>query len=118
MNRIIHVKYATDDPDRLTGFYDDVFGWSVEKFPDPPDGWRMDSGSGFGVNSSVYRSGDCPTEPHMSVAVSVDSVARTAQRVLDAGGEVIGDPIEAFGNTYLYCRDPDGNVICLVSFGR
>lgn len=117
MNRIIHVKITSDDPDRITDFYSRAFEWDITKFPDPPDGWRMDSGSGPGVNCSVYRSSDSQMDRHLSIAISVSSIDEVAARVVEAGGRIIHDRIRAFGNTYLYCRDPDGNVICLVQFG-
>jgi len=116
MNRIIHVKLTSDDPERLTEFYNRAFSWNVSKFPDPPDGWRMDSGSGQGVNSSVYRSEDSPLDRHMSIAISVSSIEDVAQDLVSAGGTIMHEMIEAFGNRYLYCQDPDGNVICLVEF--
>ncbi|OPL18539.1 MAG: hypothetical protein AVO35_04195 [Candidatus Aegiribacteria sp. MLS_C] len=117
MNRIIHVKMTSDEPDRITEFYRRTFDWKVTKFPDPPDGWRLDSGQGPGINCSVYRSSDSPMDRHISLAISVDSIEEVAARVQEAGGRIIHDRIRAFGNTYLYCRDPDGNIICLVQFG-
>lgn len=117
MNRIIHVKITSDEPDRITEFYRKAFNWGITKFPDPPDGWRMDSGSGPGVNSSVYRSEDSPLDRHISIAVSVSSIAEVAEMITEAGGKIMHDKINAFSNSYLYCQDPDGNVICLVQFG-
>lgn len=116
MNRIIHVKITSDEPEVITKFYQDAFDWRIEKFPDLPDGWRMDSGKGFGVNSSVYRSEDSPLDKHLSIAISVSSVTEVADRIKEAGGRIMHDKIYAFGNTYLYCQDPDGNTICLVEF--
>ncbi|MBN2586231.1 MAG: VOC family protein [Candidatus Fermentibacteraceae bacterium] len=117
MNRIIHVKITSDEPGRITEFYRQAFNWKVTKFPDPPDGWRMESGKGPGINSSVYRSDDSPMDRHLSIAISVDSIDEVAERISEAGGRIMHDRISAFGNCYLYCQDPDGNVICLVEFG-
>jgi len=117
MNRIIHVKITSDEPDRINTFYREAFNWNVSKFQDPPDGWRMDSGEGPGINCSVYRSEDSPMDRNLSIAVSVQSIDDTAGKIKDAGGKIMHDKILAFGNSYLYCQDPDGNVICLVQFG-
>lgn len=118
MNRVIHVKITSDEPVRVTEFYRRAFNWQVTKFPDPPDGWRMDSGKGPGVNCSVYRSSDSPMDRHLSIAISVDSIEEVSKRITAAGGRIMHDRINAFGNSYLYCKDPDGNIICLVEFGR
>lgn len=117
MNRIIHVKITSDKPDKITEFYREAFGWGISKFPNPPDGWRMDSGKGSGVNCSVYRSEDSPLDRNISIAISVPSIDLVARKITEAGGRVMYDKIHAFGNSYLYCQDPDGNVICLVEFG-
>ncbi len=118
MNRIIHVKITSDDPRKITDFYRQAFNWKVTKFPDPPDGWRMESGRGPGVNCSVYRSDDSPMDRHLSIAISVDSIEDVSRRIRDLGGKLMHDIINAFGNRYLYCQDPDGNIICLVEFGE
>ena len=117
MNRIIHVKITSDEPDRITEFYREAFNWRVNKFPDPPDGWRMDSGKGPGVNCSVYHSEDSPIDRQISLAISVPSIEEVSKRIIGAGGRIMHDKINAFGNRYLYCQDPDGNIICLVEFG-
>ncbi len=116
MNRIIHVKITSEEPHKITDFYREAFDWKVSKLPDPPDGWRMDSGKGVGVNSSVYRSEDSPMARHLSIAISVSSIEEVSGRIKRAGGRVMHGTIHAFGNKYLYCKDPDGNVICLVEF--
>lgn len=116
MNRIIHLKISSDKPEELTRFYSEVFDWEITKFPEPPDGWRLNSGNGSGVNCSVYRSEDSPLDRNLSMAISVSSVDETASRIRKIGGSIVRDVIHAFGNTYLYCQDPDGNLICLVEF--
>lgn len=118
MNRIIHVKITSDDPKKITSFYKEAFNWRVTQFPDPPDGWRMDSGKGPGVNCSVYRSEDSPLDRHLSIAVSVGDIDEVSRRIVEAGGKEMHEKIRAFGNVYKYCQDPDGNVICLVQFGQ
>ena len=118
MNRIIHVKITSDDPEEIAEFYGEAFNWKIEKFPDLPDGWKLDSGKGFGVNCTVYRSEDSPLDKHLSIAISVSSIEETSDRILKAGGRIMHDKIHAFGNIYLYCQDPDRNTICLVEFGN
>ncbi len=117
MDRIIHVKITSDSPEKVTEFYRRSFGWKVMKFPNPPDAWRLDSGKGPGINCSVCRSSDSPLDKqHISMAISVESIEETAKLVEESGGKILHDVIYAFGNTYLYCQDPDGNVLCLVQF--
>ena len=117
MNRIIHLKLSTDTPSELTEFYRSAFGWKVEPLPSPPESWRMLSEGGPGINSSVHRSEGLHVERGVSLVISVDSVEETAERIRSAGGRIVHESIRAYGNTYQYCRDPDGNMICLVEIG-
>ena len=117
MNRIVHLKLSTDSPFRLTEFYRSAFGWKVEPLPSPPESWRMTSEGGQGINSSVHRSEGLHVDRGVSLVISVDSVDETAKMIIEAGGRIVHERIRAYGNTYQYCRDPDGNMICLVEIG-
>ena len=118
MNRIIHLKFSSESPRNLKDFYADVFGWSAENLPDPPGSWRMCSGDGPGINCSVHSSGGHHFDKGVSLVISVESLAETVRALAEAGGRTLQESIHAFGNIYQYCKDPDGNVICLVAFGR
>ncbi|MGI5916342.1 MAG: VOC family protein [Anaerolineae bacterium] len=37
MGRVIHFELNADDPERAARFYQDVFGWTIEKWDGPLD---------------------------------------------------------------------------------
>ena len=117
-NRVIHVKIASDSPEYLCDFYERVFDWKIEKLPRQPDVWRLDSGEGFGINCSLFRSGEPLSAGTSAITISVTSIDTYVERVIEEGGKILCDRQLAFGNVYVYCEDPDGNVICIVEFGN
>ena len=118
LNRIIHLKLSSDSPEELTEFYGRAFEWEIERLPRPPESWRMISDGGQGINSSIHKSEGLHVDRGVSLVISVDSLDETAGRIRKAGGRTVHETISAFGNRYLYCRDPDGNMICLVELGE
>ena len=110
MSRPIHFDLSADDPQRAATFYNDVFGWKVEKWKGPTDYWMMTTGdeSEPGITGGIATR----IEPKdTTVAVfDVESVDDAAQAVQSSGGE-IREPKKAIpGVGYLVtCRDTEGN---------
>ena len=44
MSRVIWFEIPADDPGRAAKFYEDVFGWKVEKWDGPFDYWLVTTG--------------------------------------------------------------------------
>ena len=50
-----------------------------------------------------------------SVVISVDDIARSMKKVNDAGGKVLGEPMEIPGvGRYVSFTDPEGNRVSLL----
>src|SRR5882724_1105879 len=56
-NRIVHFEIPANQPEALTKFYSDLFGWKFQKAPIPgPEYWLCDTGSdGPGINGAVMQ---------------------------------------------------------------
>lgn len=68
--------------------------------------------------SKPAQAGPAPAalEPHAEgirhIAFFVDDCRAEYQRLLDLGGEMLGEPTDIGGGVYtVYCRDPFGNII-------
>ena len=44
MSRVVHFEIPADDPVRAAKFYEDVFGWKIEKWEGPFDYWLVTTG--------------------------------------------------------------------------
>lgn len=108
---IVHFEIAGEDPDSLSSFYTDLFGWAMtEGFP----GYLFAStpdGSPDGAISSPPQG----ATKAMVVYFDVESIDDTLAAVEAAGGTV-ETPRTEIPDTVVYARfvDPAGNVVGLV----
>ncbi len=110
MSRVIHFDLSADDPQRAVAFYEDVFGWTVEKWQGPSDYWLIKSGNGTkeGVTGGIAQRID-PADT-TAVIFDVPSVDDFAAKVTASGGEIREPKRTLPGVGYLVmCRDPEGN---------
>jgi len=67
------------------------------------------------INGGFY--GKAPDRPmqYPSVVIAVDDVERAAQKVVAAGGKMLGDPMEIPGvGQYVAFVDPEGNRVSML----
>ena len=108
-----------ENADRLTKFYGDAFGWQMQKTgPEmgnyitaataETDENRMVKTPGT-INGGFYpKSSGAPTEP--SVVVAVEDIEASMKKITDAGGKVLGAPIDIPGiGKYVSFTDTEGN---------
>lgn len=128
MNRVVHFEIHASDPEKIGGFYSEVFGWEIKEWEMPgvseenrywfvltaPEGSQE-----LGINGGmVVRRGELPQEgvPVSSFVctISVENVDEYLERVKSAGGTV-AVPKMAIPNTawLAYAKDPEGNTFGL-----
>lgn len=113
------VDLSTSDLDGARRFYEALFGWTSEVTPDPQAGGYTLFHLG---KSMVAGGGPLMGEgghPAWSTYVrTVDSQA-TAQKVRDAGGQVVVEPMDVMGEgTMAVFRDPGGAFFSTWEYGR
>lgn len=124
MDSVVHFEMPYDDRDRMAKFYEQTFGWqsrmlgpemgnyvvmmTAESTPAGP----IKPGA---INGGFFqRSSDKPMQ-YPSVVISVDDIARSMKKVNDAGGKVLGEPMEIPGvGRYVSFTDPEGNRVSLL----
>lgn len=110
MPRPIHFDLSANDPQRAADFYQQVFGWKIEKWDGPTDYWPMTTGaaSAPGITGGVAER-ITPTDT-TAVIFDVPSVDDFGKKVEKAGGG-IREPkkvIPGVGSLVM-CRDTEGN---------
>jgi len=89
---IIHFEIPADNPESLSGFYRDLFGWKFEKMSmgDRGDYWMIETRAGqdaAGSNDGMMKRSDATQKPVNYVMVeSVDEYAEKAEKL---GGKII-----------------------------
>jgi len=145
--RFSHTNIVARDVERLGAFYIDVFGCVVSGPERDLAGEWLERGTGLpgarirGLHLRVPGHGEDgptlevfsvaalePTVPSvvnraglMHIAFSVDDVAGTLDRIVAAGGEALGEVVEAdvagVGRAdFVYTRDPEGNIVELLGW--
>ena len=116
MPRVIHFELPADDPERAAGFYEQVFGWAVEKWDGPIDYWLVTTGEeGMpGIDGAIARRGEGMT----ANTIDVPSVDEYVAKVVAAGGQVVVPKQQIPGVGYMaYCADTEGNVFGIMEGG-
>jgi predicted enzyme related to lactoylglutathione lyase len=111
MPRVVHFEIDAHEPERATRFYNDVFGWSIQKWDGPMEYWLIKTGEDgeMGINGGLSKRS--PDEPVKTVnTIGVESVDATLEKITAAGGTVAMPKMAVPGVGYLaYCVDTEGN---------
>lgn len=116
---VVHFEMPYDDADRAAAFYSAAFGWGMNQFgpemgnyvtaetSETKDGRPTEPGH---INGGLFpRDPEAPGQ-HPSVVVGVDDIQAAVARVNEAGGEVLGEPIDIPGvGLYVAFLDTEGN---------
>lgn len=111
MSRVIHFEIPAADPEKLSLFYQKVFGWKFDKWPGPMEYWMVVTGKDGepGINGGMMKKpGGIASTTN---TIGVDSVDSAIAAVLKAGGKSVmpKTPIPTVGY-FAYCEDTEGNM--------
>ena len=111
MSRVIHFDILADDPQRAIKFYQQVFGWKIEKWGSPTmDYWLVSTGDPKepGIDGGLGKRSNPQEGSHNTISVS--SVDEFAVKIAAGGGKVLmpKSPIPGVGYMAL-CADTEGN---------
>ena len=124
MDPVVHFEMPYGDAKRMAAFYQQAFGWqaqalgadmgnyvvvtTAESTPAGP----VKPGS---INGGFFeRKADWPDQ-HPSVVIAVQDTGAAMERVRQAGGEVLGEPMDIPGvGKYVSFRDSEGNRVSLL----
>ena len=125
MNPVVHFEMPTKDRKRVADFYAKAFGWQTQMLgPDmgnyvvatttEPDEKGRPRNPGA-INGGFFQKADNKPDQYPSVVIAVDDVRTHVKRVKEAGGEVLGEPMEIPGvGLYVSFHDPEGNRVSML----
>lgn len=124
MNPVVHFEMPFDDPARMARFYQTAFGWQTlalgPQMGDYVVATTTASEGGRPTTPGAINGGFFPRKPdwpaqHPSVVIAVDDMASAMRQVADAGGQVLGQPMEIPGvGQYVSFLDTEGNRVSLL----
>src|SRR2546430_15801995 len=124
MNPVVHFEMPAEDRTRMAKFYSTAFGWQTQMLgpemgdyvvvttTESDDGGPKKPGA---INGGFYmKKEDLPAQ-YPSVVISVDDIRGSMKKVQDAGGKVLGDPMEIPGvGQYVSFVDTEGNRVSML----
>jgi len=125
MNPVVHFEMPAEDRSRMRKFYESTFGWKTEQLgPEmgdyvlvtttETDASRRPKTPGM-INGGFYpKRNDWPTQ-YPSVVIAVDDIRGSRKKVEEAGGKVLGEPMEIPGvGLYVSFFDSEGNRVSML----
>jgi len=121
MNPVVHFEMPYEQSDRLMTFYSKVFGWEMNALGQEMGGYVLATTTETDENRMPLRAGAIgggffPKGPDMpmcpSVVIAVEDIGAAMKRAADAGGTIVGHPVEIPGiGQYVAVIDSEGNRI-------
>ena len=119
MNPVVHFELPCDDRARLSRFFETAFGWKCQQLGPEMGNYvlvttaeidaRPDAPRGA-INGGFYtRTADMPAQ-FPGIVVGVQNIRESMAKVNDAGGQVLGEPMDIPGvGAYVAFLDTEGN---------
>jgi hypothetical protein len=125
MNPVVHFEMPAEDKNRIAAFYTKAFGWKTQMLgPDmneymlvtttePHENGRPKNPGA--INGGFYKkSADMPAQ-YPSVLIAVADTKEAMKKVIEAGGRVLGEPMEIPGyGLYMSFFDTEGNRVSMM----
>lgn len=110
---IVHIEFPAEDRGQLSQFYNSVFGWELQEFPDM-NYTTFSSGEGSlgGGFSSISEA-----NPRGAVIayIDVDDVQAALEAIEAQGGKTLMPPMDIPGvGTIAHFSDPSGNRVAVI----
>ena len=124
MNPVVHFEMPYDNRERMTKFYESAFGWQAQMLGEDMGNYVVATTTETGksgpkkpgaINGGFFqKKPDWPAQ-YPSVVVAVDDIKVAQKKVKDAGGELLGEPMEIPGvGQYVSFSDTEGNRVSML----
>ena len=119
MNPVVHFEMPYDVRERMAKFYESAFGWQMQMLGEEMGNYVLATTTETdengpkkpgAINGGFFaKSPDCPAQSP-SVVIAVDDIKESIKKVTEAGGKVLGEPMEIPGvGQYVSFTDTEGN---------
>ena len=124
MNPVVHFEMPYDNRKRMAKFYESAFGWQTQMLGEDMGNYVLatttETGESGPKKPGAINGGFFPKNPdwpaqHPSIVIAVDNIKESVKKVTDAGGKVLGDPMEIPGvGQYVSFTDTEGNRVSML----
>jgi len=124
MNPVVHFEMPYDDRQRMAQFYEAAFGWQTQLLAEDMGHYVLatttDTDAQGPTQPGAINGGFFPKKPdgpaqHPAIVIAVDDLTAAVRRVTEAGGTVLGEPLEILGvGQYVSFTDTEGNRVSML----
>ncbi len=124
MDPVVHFEMPYDDRGRMAKFYESAFGWRTQMLGEEMGNYGLATTTDTGetgpkkpgaINGGFYQKNPEWPAQYPSVVIAVDDIKRSIKAVTDAGGNVLGEPMEIPGvGRYVSFMDTEGNRVSML----
>jgi len=124
MNPVVHFEMPYDDRQRMAQFYASAFGWQTQLLDENMGNYVLatttETDEKGPKQPGAINGGFFPKRPdwpaqHPSIVIAVEDITDAVRRVTEAGGQVLGEPMEIPGvGHYVSFTDTEGNRVSML----
>jgi len=124
MNPVVHFEMPFDNRERMAKFYESAFGWQTQMLGEDMGNYVLATTTETDENGpkkpGAINGGFFPKKPdwpaqYPSLVIAVDDIKESVKKVTDAGGKVLGEPMEIPGvGQYVSFTDTEGNRVSML----
>jgi len=124
MDPVVHFEMPYDDRARMAKFYQSAFGWQMQMFGEEMGNYVVatttETGESGPKRPGAIDGGFFPRKPdwpaqYPSVVIAVQDIRAAMKKVTDAGGKVLGDPMDIPGvGQYVSFTDSEDNRVSML----
>jgi uncharacterized protein len=124
MDPVVHFELPYDDRERIARFYRSAFGWKLQMLGEEMGNYVVATTATrdvkAGAPAGAIGGGFFPRKPdwpaqYPSVVVAVDRIESSMDKVVAAGGQVLGEPMDIPGiGRYVAFYDTEGNRLSML----
>lgn len=122
MNPVVHFEMPAEDRERMATFYTKVFGWKTKMLGEEMGNYVLATTTETdengpknpgAINGGFFKK--TKDNQYPSVVIAVDDIKESMREVAEAGGEVLGEPVEIPGvGHYVPFLDTEGNRLSMI----
>jgi len=124
MDPVVHFEMPYKNSERLVKFYTEAFGWRMQKLGKEMGDYVTAATTETDENNMIKKPGainggffpkNSESAQYPSVVIAVDDIKEAMKGVADAGGKVLGEPVEIPGiGQYVSFTDTEGNRVSIL----
>ena len=125
MDPVVHFEMPAEDRERISEFYTKAFGWQTNQLGPEMGEYvlvtttevdeKMMIKKPGAINGGFFQKTDDKPSQYPSVVIQVDDIKESMKKVEEAGGKVLGEPMEIPNvGWFVSFFDPEGNRVSML----